>query len=160
MVTSLRMLSVVLLGLAVAPQPAVGQGPLEALGELMVGTWESADSRHEHEWGVGRQLIRSRSYFLVDGTWVLVAEGIWFWDDEEQTLRGTHLAIEMPMNRLEYRTTVRGDAVRHDLRTYGEAAERLVETWNFEDGAYTWEVERRTDDGLERMMGGRYRRVG
>ena len=44
---------------------------LQALGDLIVGSWEAADSRHVIEWGVGRKLIRARSYFPSEDGWRL-----------------------------------------------------------------------------------------
>jgi len=157
--------SCLLLGLlttttAAAQESGPAGGPqLEALGELIVGTWEAPDSRQVHEWGVGRRLIRSRGYFMQDGDWVLVSEGIWFRDDEAGVIRGIHFAVAMPVERFDYRTTVEGDEVVHQLETHGPTTGRFVETWTFDDAGYIWRLERPTDDGLERVMGGAYRRV-
>jgi len=132
--------------------------PLESLGAPLVGTWEVPGSRQVHEWGVGRKLLRSRGYAGAEGDWTLVSEGVWYWDDPSETLRGVHLAAGMPVDRFEYETTVEGDTVVHRLRAFTEgedAVQRFVETWAFSDDAYEWRLERVGPDGLEPVMGGR-----
>ena len=155
-------LVVVLAGSAPGPlaaQAAGGEGALAELGARMVGTWEADGSRHVHEWGVGRRLIRSRSYASAEGGWTLVAEGMWWWDEEAGAVRGLHFAVGMPMDRMEYRSRVDGDRVVHELRTFGAAEAVFRETWVFEGDAYRWTVEQPAPGGYERLMGGAYRRV-
>ena len=163
--TALMVLLISSLASAPGPPTAASAGPpdgeLAALGALIVGQWEGENSRHVHEWGVGRRLIRSRSYAPGEGDeeWALVSEGVWYWDGEEGVIRGLHFAVGMPMDRMEYRTVVKNDEVVHDLRTHGEMPGRFVETWTFEDDRYEWTLERPTESGPERMMGGSYRRI-
>lgn len=164
--TTLTMLLTSCLVAGFAGPAAVGpdarpQAELEALGGLIVGTWEGSGSRHVHEWGVGRQLIRSRSYVSGEATdeWVLVSEGIWYQDEERGAVRGLVFAEGMPMHRMEYRSRVDGNEVVHDLRTYGDQPGRFVETWTFGSGRYEWRLERPTEEGPEVLMSGSYRRV-
>ena len=139
-----------------APQP----GTLEELGQLMVGTWTAPDSRHVHEWGVGRQTIRSRSYFPSGDGWKLVSEGMWYWDDEIQAIRGTLIAIDMPVSRFEYQTTVSGPVVTHTLRAFGTSGGRYVETWTFAGDGYTWRLQQAEGDGATIMSGSYQREAG
>ncbi len=145
---------------ALDPVPARAQQPeLERLGDLIVGTWTAEDSRHVIEWGVGHRLIKSQSFFLVDGEWSLVSEGFWFWDGEADLIRGTHLAIGMPADRFEYETVVKSDEVVHDLTAFGATREHYVETWTFDGEGYDWRLEQPTPDGPQRIMGGRYQKA-
>lgn len=133
---------------------------LEAFGELVVGVWEAPDSRHVHEWGVGRKLIKSSSYFLADdGSWSLVSEGIWYWDAEAEVIRGTLLAIEMPLDRFEYSSRVEGSRVVHRLRAVGAEVLEYRETWTVSDATYDWVLEEESPTGWTRVMGGTYTRV-
>ena len=132
---------------------------LAAFGELIVGEWEGDGSRHVHEWGVGHKVIRSRSYFQAEGEWMLVSEGMWFWDADEQTVRGVTVAVGMPAELFLYRSTVRGNEVVHDLVARGPAGGRFVERWLFDGGGYEWSLEQEQDGKPQRLMGGAYRRV-
>lgn len=138
---------------------ASGSPELEALGALAVGTWEASGSRHVLEWGVGRRLIRSRSYFADGDDWTLTSEGMWYWDSEAGSIRGIVLAVGMPVERFEYTTRVEGSEVIHDLEAFGAMAGEFVETWAFEGDRYRWTLERPADDGRERMMGGEYEKA-
>lgn len=142
-------------GTAVPTPPAA----LAALGDLILGTWEADGSRHHNEWGVGRRVIRSRSWSITGEGTALVSEGVWWWDGEAQTLRGLHFAVGMPMERMEYETRVEGSRVVHDLRTFGGMEGRFLETWTFAGDGYEWTLERPADGTPQRVMGGRYQRV-
>lgn len=144
---------------AAVPQTTAAGSDLEAFGALVVGTWEAADSRHVLEWGVGRRVIRSRGYFLIDGDWMLVSEGIWYEDRDAARIRGVVLAVEMPIDRFEYSTVVNGSEVVHELVAHGEAGGRYRETWTFDGSGYRWMVAKIGTDGLEPMMKGSYRRA-
>ena len=157
LLASLLLTAVLLLG--ARPAPAAGQEQLEALGALVAGEWETADSRHVFEWGVGRRVLRSRSYFSEGGGWRLVSEGQWFWDAQAGVIRGTVLADGMPFHRMEYRARVDGDRVVHRLRTFGPATPEYVETWTFTGNEYRWQLEEATETGREPVMSGVYRRV-
>ena len=148
------------LGLALAHAAAAqdATGELEAFGALVVGTWRADDAKHVHTWGVGKKLIHSASYFLVDGEWKLVSEGIWYWDDQERTIRSTHVAIDMPVERFEYRTEVKGALVEHELTAYGSQPGDFVEIWSFHEDGYDWRLESPDDRGT-RVMGGSFRRT-
>lgn len=139
--------------------PAPGPEELEALGALVVGEWQAPGSHHVFEWGVGRRLLRSRSYVPSDSARRLVSEGQWFWDGQAGVIRGVVLADGMPFNRMEYRTRVDGDRVVHHLRTFGPAVREYVETWTFTADAYRWELEEVTEAGREPLMSGIYERV-
>ena len=164
------LLAIALLGLLTAPaagQTPTGPGPadgadaLRAFGDLAVGTWEAPGSRHVMEWGVGDRVIRARSWVADGEGWRLASEGMWFWDGEEEVVRGTHVVVGMPMDRMEYRTRVEGDTVVHDLDTFGgPMAGSFVETWVFEGDGYRWRLEQPGADGaMQRVLGGAYERV-
>jgi len=130
---------------------------MEAFGELVVGEWETEDSRHLLEWGVGRRVVRSTSYFKSDGEWVLVSEGMWFWDARQETIRGIVVATGMPVELFEYRSEVRGEEIVHDLVAHGEAGGRYVERWRFSGGEYRWTLEEPKEGTA--IMDGVYRRL-
>lgn len=144
---------------AQAPRPEPDP-PLAALAGLVLGSWEAPGSRHVHEWGVGRRLIRSRSYLRAGEEWTLVSEGMWWWDENGGTLRGIHFTVGMPMDRMEYATRVEGGRVIHDLRTFGAEEGRFREVWEFEGDGYSWSLEEPSGDGFRRIMGGEYSRAG
>ncbi len=111
---------------------------LEAFGALAVGEWTAANSRHVLEWGVGRQVIHSKSYFGSGEDWVLVAEGFWYQDPSGSGVRGVSVAIEMPVNLFEYHSEVEGDSIVHRLVSYGEMGGEYRETWQFDGEGYRW----------------------
>jgi len=133
--------------------------PLETFGALAVGEWNAPDSRHVLEWGVGRKIIHSRSYFLSGQEWVLVSEGIWYEDPSGSGVRGVSVAIEMPVDLFEYHSEVRGEAIVHRLVSYGAMGGEYRETWQFDDEGYRWTLEQDKDGALQRVMGGAYRRA-
>ncbi len=137
------------------PAQADGAAQWRAFGERIVGTWESGDSRHEVEWGVGELLIKSRSYFGAPGRWRLVSEGIWYWDPTSGAIRGITVAQEMPVTLFEYTSSIDGSTVVHALVTHGEMGGRYEERWSFVSDGYTWELRQ---EGA-RIAGGSYRRV-
>lgn len=130
--------------------------PLAEFGERMVGTWEAPDSRHVFGWGVGERAVRSTSYALQAGEWVLVSEGMWYWDPGVGAIRGVTVAIGMPVELFDYTSRVTASEVVHDLLLHGEMGGRYVETWRFTPEGYDWVLEQ---DG-ERLMGGSFRKAG
>ena len=150
-------ISLLAVGLIVAwgePLAAQDDAParLAEFGERMVGTWESADSRHVFEWGVGRLAIRTRSYFEDGPRWRLVSEGFWYWDPTARAIRGVSVAVDMPVALFEYTSRIQGDEIVHDLVTHGDMAGRYVERWIFQGDAYAWTLEQ----GGARLAAGRY----
>jgi hypothetical protein len=94
--------SIVAPGTLSAETDPAAKTPLEAFGGLTIGEWETEDSRHVLKWGVARKVVRSTSYFKVEGEWTLVSEGMWFWDAREQQIRGIAVATGMPVELFEY----------------------------------------------------------
>jgi hypothetical protein len=131
--------------------------PLEAFGTLVVGQRETEDSRHVIEWGVARKVVRSRSYFKVEGKWSLVSEGLWFWDARQEQLRGVAVATGMPVDLFEYSSTVREKEVVHELDAQGPAGGKFVERWKFDGDSYHWTLE--NPQGGEPIMGSTYQRA-
>lgn len=143
-----------------AGAPIAAQNAAEGLagfGRLVTGEWVANDSRHRFEWGVGGQVIHSKSYFPGDDGWVLVSEGMWYWDPAARAIRGVVVAIDMPVTLFEYRTRVEGETVVHDLVSHGEMGGRYEERWAFDASGYRWTL--RSSPGDERIMGGRYERA-
>ena len=138
-----------------APGATAQESELEAYGDLVVGTWEADDSRHDFAWGVGSQVVKSTGYALDGAEWVIVSEGWWYWDPSEQTIRGQTVAVGMGIDLFEHRTRVEGDRIVHDLIAHGEMGGTFVERWTFDGEGYTWSLEQ---NGA-RLMGGAYRRT-
>lgn len=151
-------LSCLVFVLATGVALAEEESPIASFGALVIGEWETADSRHTFEWGVGKRVVRSRSYFRKDGTWELVSEGWWFWDGAQATLRGFAVAVGMPVEVFEYRSIIEGAEIVHDLEAQGAAGGSYVERWRFAGDEYDWSLE--SPDGGEKIMAGTYRRAG
>lgn len=133
-----------------------GDDEWSRFGAHTVGTWEAEDSRHVFTWGVGKRVVFSRSYFPTPDGWSLVSEGIWYWDPSIEAIRGTTIAIGMPVELLQYTTRLEGDDIVHELRAVGPMGGDYVERWRMEPDGYAWTLEQ---DG-QQVMEGRYRRVG
>jgi len=156
LVGSLALVSVLIGAVPVGAQArAGGSDEIAALGDRMVGTWEGQGSRHVFEWGVGRRVVKSRSFFPEGDDWVLVSEGWWYWDPAVEAIRGKLIAIDMPGELFEYTTRVGEHEIVHDLVLHGDMGGTFIERWVFEEDGYTWSLEQ---DG-ERLMGGAYTRV-
>ena len=133
--------------------------PLEAFGALAVGEWDASDSRHVLEWGVGRKIIHSKSYFRSGEQWTLVSEGIWYANPSGNGVLGLAVAIEMPVDLFEYHSEIRGDTIVHQLVSHGAMGGKYLETWQFVGDGYRWELEQDKDGVMQRVMGGAYRRA-
>jgi len=128
---------------------------------LIGGQWHLEGSYQEFEWGIGRQSVKSRSYFIVEGTPTLVSEGIWFWHPGEKQIKGVFTAIQMPVVFFDYTTRFEENKMVNDLRSYGlEGNETAyVETWQFTDDThYVWRLLSKTPEGLKEEMSGTYTR--
>ena len=142
-----------------AGQPA--SNPLSPFERLIGGEWHLEGSYQEFEWGVGRRSVKSRSYFMVDGSPKLVSEGIWFWHPGEKEIKGVFTAIDMPVTFFDYTTRFEDKKMVNDLRSYGSNGNEkvYVETWDFTDDThFVWKLLRKTPDGLKEEMGGTYTR--
>lgn len=135
--------------------------PLAPFERLIGGQWYLQGSYQEFEWGVGRQSVKSRSYFIVDGKPKLVSEGIWFWHPGEKQIKGFFTAIDMPVVFFDYTTRFEENRMVNDLRSYGSKGNEsvYVEIWDFTgDTRFVWSLLRKTPDGLKEQMGGTYTR--
>ena len=148
-------LSVLLGPSSVSAQQDAGPAALEAFGALVVGEWTSEGSRHEFTWGVGRQVIRSQSWFGEAQSWTLVSEGWWYWDPSEESIRGQTVAVNMGIDLFEHRSRVEGSEVVSDLVSHGEFGGEFVERWTFDDSGYDWILEQNG----QRVMESRYTRL-
>ncbi|MBT8395904.1 MAG: hypothetical protein HKO65_12845 [Gemmatimonadetes bacterium] len=158
------MLTAMSAGFSQEPQTDHPQAnPLAPFERLIGGEWHLDGSYLELEWGVGRTSVRSRSYFVGEGSPRLVSEGIWFWHPGEEEIRGVFTAVDMPAVLFDYTTTFDGDRMVNDLRTYDAAGSETVyvETWELiDDSHYEWRLLADSPDGLQEVMSGTYERKG
>jgi len=134
-------------------------GPLAPFERLIGGQWHLDGSYHEFEWGLGRQSVRSRSYFIVEGEPKLVSEGIWFWHPGEKQIKGAFTAIDMPVVFFDYTVRFEGNKMVSDLVAFDAEGNKsaYVETWEFTDDThYEWKLFSETPDGPREVMGGIY----
>lgn len=154
-------LAVTVIMASAVPSPVASQSQpssdLEAFGALVIGEWVADGARHVFSWGVGRRLVHASSYFAEDDGWRLVSEGIWYADAVDGSIRSVQLAIDMPVERFEYRSRVRGNRIEHELQTFGADPGRFVEIWSFGEAGYDWWLESPDEPG-KRLMGGSFRR--
>lgn len=146
-------------GVAAAAGSRPADDPLQPFQRLMDASWHLEGSYQEFEWGVGKQSVRSRGYFLVDGKPKLVSEGSWFWHPGDEQIKGWFTAVDMPFVLLEYTTRFEGNKMVNDLRSFAAdgSEEAYVETWEFlDDTRYVWKLLKKTPDGLQEVMGGTY----
>ena len=136
--------------------------PLQGFERLMGGQWHLDESYQEFEWGVGRQSVRARSYFAVDGQPKLVSEGYWYWHPGEKQIKGLFTAIDMPVVLFEYTTRFEGSTMVNDLTTFAANGNEttFAETWEFvDDMQFEWKLTSELSDGTEAMMSGTYVRT-
>ena len=113
-------------------------------------------------WGVGRQSVKARIYFIVDGQAKLVSEGAWYWHPGLQAIKGVFTAIDMPVVVFDYTTRFEGNTMLNDLKAYSENGNETVfkETWQFADNSqFEWKLTSILDDGSEAVMSGTYIRT-
>lgn len=136
--------------------------PLAPFERLIGGKWHLDGSYHEFEWGLGRQSVTTRSYFIIEGEPKLVSEGTWFWHPGEKQIKGAFTAIDMPVVFFDYTVRFEGDKMVSDLVAFdAEGNETVyVETWEFTDAThYVWKLLSETPDGPQEVMGGTYART-
>jgi len=141
-----------------AQAPMAAELPLAEFDRLVGGQWWMGDdSYHEFEWGLDRQMVKTRSYVVTDGEPKLVSEGVWFWHPGEGAIRGYHVAIEMPVSFFDYTTRFEGDTMISELDSFGEMGDSYEETFEFTSPSeYVWTLMQ----SGERVMGGTYERRG
>ena len=142
-----------------AGQPA--SDPLAPFERLAGGEWHLEGSYQVFEWGVGRQSVKARSYFVVEGKPRLVSEGLWFWHPGEAKIKGIFTAIDMPVNFFDYTTRFEGNKMVNTLRAYAPGGKETVfeETWEFTDEShFEWKLMSETPDGMQQQMSGTYTR--
>jgi hypothetical protein len=142
-----------------ADSQAMDADPLAPFERLIGGMWVWGESSTEYEWGVGRQSVKARSYFLVDGNLKLVSEGAWFWHPGEGQIKGVFTAVGMPVALFDYTTRFEGERMVNDLAAYSASGEKTmyVETWEFTDEThYNWKLLQESPDGLQEVMAGTF----
>lgn len=148
--------------LSVIPTTSMaGDNPLAPFDPI-VGRWESGDSYHLIEWGVGEKVVFSRSYAVVDGADQLVSEGWWLWHPATKAIRGTAVAVGMPFDLLEMETRFEEGNLVSDLVGVAADGSRqdYRETWEFTDeNHYTWTLYALGDESETVMMTGTYERA-
>lgn len=136
--------------------------PLQGFERLIGGQWHLDKSYQEFEWGVGRQSVRARSYFVVEDQPKLVSEGYWYWHPGEHKIKGLFTAIDMPVVLFEYTTRFEGNTKVNNLKTFAANGNETIfaETWEFvDDMHFEWELTSEFSDGTEAMMSGTYVRT-
>ncbi len=143
---------------AVGAQATADSNPLAPFARLMGGEWYLGDdSYHAFEWGVGKKIVHSKSYFVVNGSPTLVSEGVWFWHPGNEAIEGYATAVQMPVEFFEYETRFIGDTLISDVMSYGPQGGAYRETWEFlDENRYVWTLYAKKGEGLERAMGGTY----
>ena len=134
--------------------------PLTPFARLIGGEWyydgkDGAYTHHHFEWGVGQKTVISRSYAPDNNGEVLVSEGFWFWHPAEQTIKGYHIAIGMPVEVFEYTTTFEGNKMVSELRATNPegAVANHIETWQFTDeDHYVCTVDNKTPAGPQKWL--------
>ena len=153
-------LLVMALPAAVAAQEA--HPALAPLARLVGGRWYlGTDSYHTFAWGVGRQSVTSKSYFILPDGDKLVSEGTFFYHPGEETLKAYAVAIDMGLDYFEYTIEARADTLLMGLEVFGPQAgdKPLRERWVFtDDHHYVWTLFQEGERGWERSMGGTYER--
>lgn len=161
MVTWLAVLGVGLGLMSGAPSPLFAEDaedPLAPFEQFIGHEWHLDGSVQVLEWGLGKQSVVTRSYFIVEGERKLVSEGMWFWHPGAKEIRGIFTAIMMPVNLFEYTTRFEGDMMISDLVTFTPDGQREEhrETWALSDDSYKWTLYAKTDEGEKKSMGGTY----
>lgn len=148
--------------LSVIPLTSMASDNPLAPFDPIVGRWESGDSYHVIEWGVGGKVVFSRSYSVVDGADQLVSEGWWLWHPATKVIQGTAVAVGMPFDLLEMETRFEEGNLVSDLVgvAVDGSRQRYRETWEFTDeDHYTWTLYALGDEGETVMMTGTYERA-
>lgn len=133
--------------------------PLQPFERLIGGEWYLENTYQEFEWGVGRQSVKARSYFIVAGEAKLVSEGSWYWHPGLQQIKGHFTAIDMPVVVFDYTTRFEEETMLNDLRAYAANGKETVfkETWVFvDDMQFEWRLTSELPDSTEAMMSGTY----
>ncbi len=133
--------------------------PMAPFGRLVGGEWHLGDSYQVFEWGVERRNVRSFSYALVDGEYILVSEGTWFWHPQENVYKGLFVAVGMGIDVFEYETKFEDNTMVNKLKTFDAdgTEEHHAETWEFiDDNHYVWTLFSPTEDGPRKTMEGTF----
>jgi len=136
--------------------------PLQPFERLIGGQWHFENTYQEFEWGVGRQSVKARSYFITDGHVKLVSEGAWYWHAGERQTKGLFTAIDMPVVLFDYTTRFEGSTMFNELKAYARNGKETIfsETWEFIDNnKFEWKLTSIMPDGSEALMSGTYIRT-
>ena len=136
--------------------------PLAPFERLIGGQWHIEGSYQEFEWGLGKQSVRSRGFFVIDGVPRLVSEGVWFWHPQEKKIKGVFTAIDMPVVFFDYTTRFEQDRMVSELLSFDAngTGTAYVETWEFtDDTQYVWKLLKETVGGVQEVMSATYSRT-
>ena len=137
-----------------------GPSQLEPFDALVGGAWHLDGSYQVFEWGVGRELVRAKSYAIAGADTSLVSEGMWFWHPGEDAIQGLVAAVGMPISLFEYVTRVEGDRFSHQLTAYGDMGGAYTEEWDLTDANhYQWTLYDGPAPAGSPMMSGTFERV-
>lgn len=134
---------------------------LGPFAQLIGGEWHLGNSYQVFEWGVGKLSVKSKSYFIIEGTPKLVSEGSWFWHPGERKVKGNFSAIQMPAELFEYLTHFEDNKMVNELKTYAADGKQEVytEIWEFLDETnFRWTLYSKTGPEPTKIMEGTYQR--
>ena len=129
--------------------------PLAPFEPLIGGTWHAENSYQRFEWGVGKKMVLTKSYFLVESGQKLVSEGAWFYHPGRKEIKGHMAAIEMKIDLFTYTTRFEGSKMVSDLTVYLEdgGKQAYLETFDFTgEDRYDWVLFEKTEEGLKESM--------
>lgn len=123
-----------------APGQTGSASPLEPFDKF-IGTWKLDNAEQVFEWGVGRTLVRARSYRITETGRHLVGEGVWFWHPGEAQIMGYSTATGMPVELFDYTTSFKENKMVSDLYAYdknGKASQYREIMEMTSDSTYRW----------------------
>jgi len=133
--------------------------PLAPFARLIGGKWYLGETSQVFEWGVGKKIIISSSYFVSDKGEKLVSQGNWFWHPGEKQLKGYFVAIDMPVAFFDYTTRFEGNKMINALKSYTPKGklETYSEIFEFtSDNEYQWTLYSETPTGAKKVMEGKF----
>ena len=145
---------------SVAQEAETEANPLQGFERVIGGRWYADDgSSHEFEWGVGRKVVRARSYRDSEAGPQLAAEGMWFFHPGDQVIRGVVVVVGDPEGLFEMETTFDGDTMTSRLWAYGSMTGEFREVFEFTDeNHYRWTLFEELGEGAALVIGGEFER--
>ena len=130
----------------VLPSPARDDSenhPLQGFEWLVEGKWTDGKTVQELKWGINKQSVNARSFWVSEGKLKLVSEGVWFWHSGEKKIKGYFFAIDMPFSFVESEVEFDGTTLVHRMETYSgdEKPSQYIETFEqVSKDEYAWKL--------------------